>query len=386
MTPLKDRTAIAGIGQTEFGKGLEQTELALACTSIKAALDDAGIKASEVDGLVSYTMQGAEEDEVAATLGFNDLTFFSRLPAGGGGSAGTVCHATLGIATGQADVVVAYRSRKRSGRASRPWAQQAEDRMVHPRAMWTRPWGIVRPVDELALLTRRYMLEYGATREHLANVALTFRAHANRNPSAFMHARPLTREEYFGARWVSDPLCLFDCCLETDGAMAVVVVSAERARDLRQVPAYIHAVAQGLTSDSVMMSNFFGDDPLQTQANACAKSLWRQSDIQPADIDVAQIYDAFSPEIFFCLEAYRFCKRGEGAAFTENGNITLGGKLPLNTSGGGLSEVYLHGYNMIIEGVRQMRGTSTAQVPDAETCFVCASDLNPTGAFVLRRQ
>jgi acetyl-CoA acetyltransferase len=381
---LKDRTAIAGIGQTVFGKGMPESELALACRAIKLALDDAGIPAKEVDGLVSFTMQTAEEDEVSSSLGFGDLTFFSRLPAGGGGSAGTVCHAALGVATGQADVVVAYRSRKRSARASRVW-MQTDERVDRPREMWTRPWGVVRPVDELALLMRRYMQQYGATREHLANIALAFRAHANRNPAAFMHSRPMSREEYMAARWISDPLCLFDCCLETDGAMAAVIVSAERARDLKQKPVYIHAVAQGIVSDSATMANFFSEDPLHTQAHACARSLWRQSDIQPTDIDVAQMYDAFTPEIFFCLEAYGFCKRGEGAAFTENGNITLGGKLPLNTSGGGLSEVYLHGFNMIVEGVRQMRGTSTAQVPDAESCFVCASDLNPTGAFVLRR-
>jgi acetyl-CoA acetyltransferase len=384
MIPLKDRTAIVGIGQTEFGKGFAETELALGCRAIKAALDDAGIKAGEVDGLVSYSMQGAEEDEVSTTLGLGDLTFFSRLPAGGGGAAGTVCHAALGVATGQCSVAVAWRSRKRSSRASRVW-MQTDERVERAREMWTRPWGVVRPVDELALMMRCYMQQYGATREHLANVAVSFRAFANRNPAAFMHAKPMTRDEYFAARWISDPLCLFDCCLETDGAMAAVIVSAERARDLRQKPAYIHAVAQGIVSESAVMSNFFSADPLHTQAHACAKSLWRQSDIQPADIDVAQMYDAFTPEIFFCLEGYGFCKKGEGAAFTENGNIGLGGQLPLNTSGGGLSEVYLHGFNMIVEGVKQMRGTSTSQVQDAETCFVCASDLNPTGAFVLRR-
>jgi acetyl-CoA acetyltransferase len=381
---MKDKTAIVGIGQTEFGKGFQESELTLACRAIKLALDDAGIKASEVDGLVSYTLQVAEEDEVSTTLGLGDLTFFSRLPAGGGGAAGTVCHAALGVATGQANVVVAYRSRKRSARASRVW-MQTDERVDRPREMWTRPWGVVRPVDELALLMRRYMQQYGATREHLANVAVSFRAFANRNPAAFMHAKPMTREQYFAARWISDPLCLFDCCLETDGAMAAVIVSAERAKDLRQKPAYIHAVAQGIVSESAVMANFFSADPLYTQANACAKSLWRQSDIKPADIDVAQMYDAFTPEIFFCLEGYGFCKRGEGAAFTENGNIGLDGQLPINTSGGGLSEVYLHGFNMIVEGVKQMRGTSTSQVPDAESCFVCASDLNPTGAFVLRR-
>lgn len=381
---LKDRTAVVGIGQTAFGKGFTQSEEALACEAIKMALDDAGLKAAEVDGLVSYTVQTAEEDEITGALGLGDLTYFTRTPAGGGGAAATVTQAVMAIATGQANVVVAFRSRKRSAVSSRVW-MQTQPRVVHLREMWTSPWGVLRPADHLALLYRRYMHLYGATRDHLANVAVAFRAHANRNPAAFMHAKPMTREDYMSARLISDPLCLFDCCLETDAALAVVLVSAERAKDLKQKPAYVHAIAQGVTSGSTMLANYFVDDPLHTQAYPCAESLWRQSDIKPADIKVAQMYDAFSPEIFMCLEAYGFCGVGEGAAFTENGNIQLGGRLPINTGGGGLSECYIHGFNMITEGVKQIRGTSTAQVEDADTCFVCASDLNPTGAFVLRR-
>ncbi len=381
---LKDRTAIVGIGQTKFGKGFTQSEEALGCEAIKMALDDAGLKASEVNGLVSYMMQTAEEDEITGALGLGDLTYFTRTPSGGGGAAATVGQAAMAIATGQADVVVAWRSRKRSAAASRVW-MQTQPRVVHLREMWTTPWGVLRPADHVAMLFRRYMHLYDATREHLANIATAFRAHANRNPAALMYDKPMTRDDYMNARLISDPLCLFDCCLETDAALAVVLVSAERAKDLKQKPAYIHAIAQGVTSGSTMMANFFVDDPLHSQANPCAESLWRQSDIKAKDIKVAQMYDAFSPEILMCLEAYGFCGKGEAAAFTENGNIQLGGKLPINTGGGGLSECYIHGFNMINEGVKQIRGTSTSQVDDADNCFVCASDLNPTGAFILRR-
>jgi acetyl-CoA acetyltransferase len=378
---LKDRTAIVGIGQTRFGKGFEESEEDLSCMAILAALEDAGLSPSEVDGIASFTYQGTEEEEIVRDLGLGDLTFFARTPAGGGGGCGTVGHAAMAIATGQADVVVAYRARKRSGRASRMWSQQQQ---AMTRELWTRPFGIIRPVDEVALLARRYMHEYGATRDHLANVALAFRRHANMNPNAFMHGKPLTREQYMAARMISDPCCLFDCCLETDGALAVVLTSAERARGLKQRPAYIHAFAQGLTRDSAMMANFYQADPFYTQSWAAARKLWEGSDFRQGDIASAQIYDAFSPEIWFVLEGYGFAGRGEGAAFTENGGIEIGGRLPVNTGGGSLSEAYVHGYNMILEGVRQVRGTSTAQVPDTKCVFVCSSDIVPTGALLLR--
>jgi acetyl-CoA acetyltransferase len=251
--------------------------------------------------------------------------------------------------------------------------------------MWTRPFGLIRPVDELAMVARRHMSLYGTTRDHLANIALAFRAHANLNPNAVMHAKRMTREDYFAARQISEPLCLFDCCLETDGAIAVVITSAERAKDCRQKPAYIHAFGQGISDGSTTMSNYFGPDPLRGQSWACAEVLWRHSDFKPKDVSCAQIYDAFTPEIIISLEGYGFCKRGEAGPFTDNGALGPGGRFPVNTSGGGLSEAYIHGYNLITEGVRQIRGTSTSQVPDANCVFVSSSDGVPTGAILLRR-
>lgn len=380
---MQDRAAIVGIGQTRFGKGFVESEEELGCQAIMTALNDAGIDPSEVDGLCSYTMQEAFEDEIARDLGFGDLRFFSRLPAGGGAGCGTVGQGAMAIAAGLANVVVAWRSRKRSGKASRVWAQTS-DRLTG-QYQWTYPYGVVRPSDELAMMTRRLMHEYGFTRDHLANIALAQRAHANRNPAAVMHEKTLTREQYMSARWVSEPLCLYDCCVETDGALAVVLTSAERARDLRQPPAYVHAFAQGITRGSYMMLNFFNQDTSRTQGHACAEALWGASDFKAKDVDVAQIYDAFSPQILQVLEDYGFCGRGESGAFTDNGNIMLGGGLPVNTSGGSLSEVYTHGFNLILEAVRQIRGTSTAQVPDVQCSFVSSANVVPTGALLLRK-
>ena len=201
-----------------------------------------------------------------------------------------------------------------------------------------------------------------------------------------MKDKPLTREQYMAARWVSEPLCLFDNCLETDGALAVVIVSAERAKDLKQKPVYVHAYAQGIPPQHQTMTNFFCDDPLEGPSHTAAKRMWANSDIKPADIDVAQIYDAFSPLIPLSLEGYGFCKRGEGAAFTDGGALEWpNGKLPTNTAGGGMSEAYVHGFNLVVEGVRQMRGTSTSQVDGAESCLVTSGEGVPTSALVLRR-
>ena len=379
---MKDRAAIVGIGETPFARRLDASETHLALDAILAALDDAGIGPDEVDGLASYTLESTDEVEIAKNLGLGDVTFFSQVGWGGGAGPACVGQLALAIAAGQCRVGVAWRARKR-GSGGRPWAAQAARPSVA--AQWTRPSGLLRPADEIALLARRYMHETGATRDHFANVAIAVRGMANRNPRAMMHGRPLSREEYFAARWISEPLCLFDNCLETDGALACVLVGAERARDTRQRPAYVHAFAQGLPRQSHAMLNYWCDDPLAGPSWACAELLYRHSDFRPADIRVAQLYDAFTPLVPLSLEGYRFCKRGEGAAFTEAGGLERGGRLPINTSGGGLSEAYVHGFNLINEAVRQMRGTSTSQVDGAEACLVTGGEGVPTSALILRR-
>jgi acetyl-CoA acetyltransferase len=379
---LKDRTAIVGIGETRFAKRLPASEKQLACEALVAALDDAGIDPGEVDGFASYTMESTDEVEIAKNIGAGDVTFFSRTGFGGGASCATIAHLAMAVATGAATVGVAWRSRKR-GSGPRPWTD-TQTQLPTP-AQWSRPWGLLRPVDEIAMLARRYLHEFGATRDHLANVALAARRHANRNPAAVMYDRPLTREEYHAARWISEPLCLYDNCLETDGALACVLVSAERARDCRRRPVYVHAAAQGLPAQHHTMVNYWNEDPLLGPSWACAARLWKDADVGPDDVDVAQIYDAFTPLIPLSLEGFGFCARGEGAAFTEGGALELGGRLPFNTSGGGLSEAYVHGFNLINEGVRQLRGDSVTQVPGAEVCLVTAGEGVPTSALVLRR-
>jgi acetyl-CoA acetyltransferase len=290
----------------------------------------------------------------------------------------------MAVATGQCRVAVAWRARKRSAKQSRPWAQVSQ--RLSGAQQWSRPFGLLRPVDEIAMLTRRYMHQFGGTRDHLANVAIAFRKHANRNPAATMYGKELTRKQYMSARWICEPLCLYDNCLETDGALAVVIASAEQARDLRQPPVYIHSFAQSIPRQHQVMTNYFCEDPLLGPAWACSRLLWERSQIKPADVPVAQLYDAFSPLIPLSLEGYGFCGRGEGGAFTEGGALEWpDGRLPTNTSGGGMSEAYVHGFNLVLEGARQMRGSSPCQVEGAESCLVTSGEGVPTSALLLRR-
>lgn len=384
MPDLRDATAVVGVGQTAFGKGLEDSELSLACQAVSAAIDDAGLLPSEVDGLAMFSMEDGREVDIARNVGLGDITWFSQVGFGGGAGCGVVGQAAMAVATGQCQVAVAWRARKRAAKASRPWSQVGTRLRGHQQ--WSRPFGVIRPVDEIAMLTRRAMHQYGYTRDHLANVALAFRRHANRNPAATMHAKELTREQYLDARWISEPLCLFDNCLETDGALAVVITSAERARDLPSPPAYIHSFAQGIPRQHQVMTNYFCEDPLLGPAWACARLLWSRSDFRPEDVPVAQLYDAFSPLIPLSLEGYGFCGRGEGGAFTEGGALEWpNGRLPTNTSGGGMSEAYVHGFNLVLEGVRQIRGTSVNQVADATCSLVTSGEGVPTSAILFRR-
>jgi acetyl-CoA acetyltransferase len=382
---LRDRpVAIAGIGQTEFAKALEPSETVLALTAISDALDDAGIAPDEVDGLTSYTLETTEEVDIARNLGFGDITFFGQVGYGGGAGCGVVGMAALAVASGQCDVAVAWRSRKRGGATTRPWANVA--RRLADARQWSRPFGLLRPVDEIAVLARRYMHEFGGTREQLAEVALAARAHANNNPAAMMHRKPMTLDDYLSARWISEPLCLFDNCLESDGAGAVVITSVERARDAARPPVVVHAYAQSLPQQHQTMTNYFGEDPLLGPAWACAARLWANSEVGPADVDVAQLYDAFSPLVPLSLEGYGFCGRGEGLAFGEGGALRAGHagtRLPTNTSGGGMSEAYVHGFNLIVEAARQVRGESTNQVDGAEVSLVTSGEGVPTSALVL---
>ena len=379
---LKDKTAIVGIGQTEFSKSIDSTELNLACKAIKNALDDAGIHPNQVDALGSFTYEETPEFEIARNLGFGNLTYWSQAPYGGGASCAAIGHVAIAIAAGIASVGVVWRSRKRGDPSSRMWSHTEEKIFDHWK--WSRPSGLVRPVDESSMLMRRYMHDYGYTREDLANVSIQLRKYANANQDALMNEKKLSLDDYMNARMISDPLCLYGNCLESDGAIAIVITNLDIAKKLNNKPAMIHSFSQGMSKEHQLMTHYHSDNPLESSSYVTAKNIWRLSDYAPKDIDVAQIYDAFSPMIPFSLEAYNFSPQGESLNLIKEGLIDINGDLPVNTSGGSLSEVYLHGMNLITEGVKQIRGSSFNQVKNAKLALITTCDATPNAALILK--
>ncbi|WP_371677562.1 lipid-transfer protein [Streptomyces sp. NBC_01276] len=376
---LGGRAAIAGIGATEFSKDSGRSELKLAVEAVHAALDDAGLTPADVDGMVTFTMDTSPEITVAQAAGIGDLSFFSRIHYGGGAACATVQQAALAVATGVAEVVVCYRAfNERSGRRFGSGVQQREPSAEGAALGWALPWGLLTPASWVAMAAQRYLHAYHLTPEAFGHVAVTGRRHAANNPAAYFHGKPITLADHAASRWIVEPLRLLDCCQETDGGQALVVTTAERARDLRQRPAVITAAAQGAGRRQEAMTSFYRDDLTGLpEMDVVARQLWRTSGLGPADIDVAVLYDHFSPFVLMQLEEFGFCGPGEAADFVA------ADALPLNTHGGQLGEAYLHGMNGIAEAVRQLRGTSVNQVTGAGHVLVTAGTGVPTSGLIL---
>jgi acetyl-CoA acetyltransferase len=383
---LRDKAAIVGIGQLPFAKDIGRPEEVTALEAAKLALEDAGLRPSDLDGMVKWSIQTTAENAIARSLGIPNLRFFGEVGYGGGGGCGVVGHAAAAIAAGMARCVLVYRSRNR-GSGGRPWAGTSRERDQSPaegnETALFAPYGFVRPVDQVAMFARRFLHERGYTTDHLGWIAVAIRRHATSNPVATMR-QPIGLDDYRRARFVSEPLRLLDCCLETDGAAAVIVAEAAMARDLRQKPAWILAASQGMGPRNWIMNNFFKDPLLESPGAYAARDLWRMAGVEPKDVPVVQLYDAFTPLVLASLEEYGFCRPGEAGAFVEDHGLEIGGRLPTNTSGGSLSEAYVHGINLIIEAVRQIRGTSLNQVPGATLSLATSGNMVPTSALLLR--
>jgi acetyl-CoA acetyltransferase len=230
------------------------------------------------------------------------------------------------------------------------------------------------------------MHEYGATSEDFGRVAVAMRRHAAANPKAWFHGRPITLEEHQASRWVVEPLHLLDCCQESDGGVAIVVTSTERARDLAHPPALVRAAAQGSGPNQMMMFGYYDTDLAALPAmGVVGRSLWKRSGLSPEDVRAAILYDHFTPFVLIQLEELGFCGRGEAAGFVADGGIELGGRLPVNPNGGQLGEAYIHGMNGIAEAVRQVRGTSVNQLAGVDHVLVTAGTGVPTSGLILSR-
>ncbi|MFS3130755.1 thiolase C-terminal domain-containing protein [Nocardioides sp. Bht2] len=363
--PFRDRAAIVGVGTTPYFKNSGATTLALALRSITAALADAGLTPGDVDGLATHRINdSASVAVVGQTLGIKDLAYFNDQFGGGSTSHSVIGQAAMAVATGQAEVVVCWRSlNSRSGRRMGGTGQAPPG---GEEFQYLTPHGYAVPPQMFAMAARAYMNAVDVSSEDLAEVAIAQRWYAARNPNA-MQRRALTLDDYMAAPMIADPLRLYDCCLETDTGVALVVTSAERARDLRQVPVLIAAAAWGGGQNTFSNGS---TDPSRTAAAQIGARLWRQSGLSIGDVDVAEIYDAFTPLVLMQLEGYGFCRPGEAAQFIREGHTRPKGRLPVNTHGGHLSGGYAHGLNHVQEAVMQLRGLSgERQVPNAQVAL-----------------
>ncbi len=410
MTDPARRAHIVGVGETQYtkwGKIGDVTEHALACQAIKAAVADAGLTLDDVDGMASYAEDRNDAIFLAAELGIPELRFANMVwMPGGGGSCAAVANATMAVETGQAEVVVVYRSLCQgqyfrfgqggpppaapAGDTPPPTVQQASSMMLASLG-FTMPYGLLNAAAAYALPTRRHMHLYGTTSRQLGMIAVTFREHASRNPRAVMGNRTLTLEDHQNAPMIADPHRLFDCCLESDGACAVVVTTQERARDLAKRSVEVLSSEQGAPKGYAFgpFSNANIPDEIYATGGceAMARRLYAKAGLGPGDVDVAQIYDHFTGCVLMQIEDFGFCARGEGGPFIESGALAWqGGSLPTNTHGGSLSEAYIHGLNHVVEGVRTLRGESTSQVEGAEVCLVTAGACVPSSALLLGRR
>jgi acetyl-CoA acetyltransferase len=384
MWSLRNKAAIAGIGYTPFSKDSGVSTLTLGLRAVLAAIEDAGLPVDAVDGLATHRVgDSAVPSTLAQSLGLDDLAWQLDLFGGGSASHSIVGQAALAVCSGVADYVVCYRalnarSEFRMGGSGRLPVDVAE-------TQYQAPYGYFTPPQQFAMLAREHMLRYGTTHEQLGSVAVQQRASAVDNPRAQLR-HPITLDDYLASRWVVEPFRLFDCCLESDGAVALLVTSAERARDLRHVPVLISAAAWG---GGRTLYSTGQPDATQSAARPLSKRLYSMAGVAPGDFDLAELYDCFTWSVLVQLEDYGFCKKGESGAFAASGAIGRGGSIPVNTHGGFLCEGYVHGLNHVTEAVSQLRHAAGArQVPEAQLALSTAQPGYVSGissALILQR-
>ena len=387
MDILKDKAAIVGTGETEYSKNSGMSNLALLLQAAVRAIDDAGLSPKDIDGIIPGIMGVAAED-IMSNFGTNDLRYTVTVHMGGASAVASLQSAAMAVATGVASNVLCVTgwngySGMRVGAIGGvggfelPMMPQMRDFEI--------PYGVFVPAHWYSPMARRHMYEYGTTSRQFGAVAVAIRKHAQLNPRAMMRGRPMTIEDHQSSRMVAEPFHLFDCCLESDGAAAVVVTSAERARDMRHRPVYIMGIAEGHPDSPNQITN----RPVMTELGIkkAAPKAFQMAGVTPKDIDVAEIYDCFTYIVICQLEDIGFCKKGEGGPFVEGGRIELGGGLPVNTHGGLLSQAHILGMNHIVEAVKQLRGDAgEAQVKDAEIALVSGyGDLGDGSVAILRR-
>lgn len=389
---MKEQTAIVGIGWTKYTKESGKTPLALALEASRNAIEDSGLAVKDIDGVVSYSLQDSVSTSLVATsLGLPILRYSQDESAGGGVACSVVSNAAMAVASGMANNVLVFRAMNgssglRYSRGDRTALRSGTGVGSDAETQFLAPYGATVASHYYALITRRHMFKYGTTPQQLGAVAITSRKHACLNERAMMRS-PLTMEKYESSPIFFDPLRLLDCCLMTDGACALIATASERARDLRHPPVYIMAAAQGTGPYGQGLWSNYWTDHTESAAKYIGPDLFGRAGITPKDINVAELYDAFTITVIIQLEDFGFCEKGEGGPYVQGGRIEIGGKMPVNTHGGLLSEAYINGLNSVVEGVSQLRGEAgKRQVRNAEIGLVAAAGGTiPGSALILRR-
>jgi acetyl-CoA acetyltransferase len=378
MSPrtLRGRSAVIGIGETTYYKRGQapDAEFKLALEAIVNACVDAGIHPREIDGFASFSNERSDPSQLAAALGCRELRFANlQWGGGGGGGSAAIGNAAAAIAAGVAECVVVFRALAQ-GQFGR-FGQGPELTAVSGNAAHTVPYGLMSPAQMFAMKVTRFMHEHGVKQEALRAIALASYHHAQTNPRALMYGRPLDEAGYDASRWITEPFHLFDCCLENDGAAAMILVSAERARDFKHEACYVlAAVAGSQYRAGAPVHN--APDYASASFKTVAPRLYAMAGMGPSDIDVLQSYENFTGGVLMSIVEHGFCTGEECNDFFKLDNlIAPDGDLPLNTSGGNLAECYMHGLGLNIEAVRQIRGTSSAQVPRVEVSMVASGPM-----------
>jgi acetyl-CoA acetyltransferase len=373
---LRGAVCVAGVGESRYFKrgGSPDPEFVMALQAVLAACADAGIDPTDIDGFSSFATDRNDASRMAAALGVKEMRSFQMVwGAGGAGGSAAVSQAAATIATGQAECVVVYRALAQ-GQFFRFGAIPSGP-TVSGNGAFTTPYGLMSAAQTFALRMNRFVHERGISLSTQRAVALASYHHAQQNPRAVMHGRPLTAEAYDQSRWIAEPYRLFDCCMENDGAAAMILVSAERAEEFPHRPVYLLAAVQGHGRRDGASVNNAG-----TYATAgfltVAPRLYAMAGVEPSDVDVVQSYENFTGGVVMSLIEHGLCTYEDAdEVLTYENLVAPDGRIPLNTSGGNLAECYVHGLELQLEAVRQLRGTSTAQVPDAEVSLVCSGPM-----------
>jgi acetyl-CoA acetyltransferase len=378
---LREAGAITGVGETRYMRGTDRTALSLQLEASLNAIRDAGLKPSDIDGLIPYG-HGAVAEDFITNFGIKDLRFSATTPMGGASAVAAIQCALAVIEAGICRHVLLSigRTGYSGGRIGTRVQQMPQFRVIGEFEM---PSGAIAPAQLYAPMARRHMETYGTTSRQFAEIAVTTRYHASLQPNATMK-NPLTIEDHQSSRMISDPLRLLDCSLESDGGAAVVVSASDRARDMAKPPVVVMGVAEG-HPDSPSAITQRPDMTTLGLAKAAPKA-FAMAGVKHDEIDVAEIYDCFTYIVMCQLEDLGFCKKGEGGGFVENGALGLNGRLPVNTHGGLLSQAHMAGMNHIVELARQLRGEAAAQVPDAEIGLVTGyGDMGDGSVAIMRR-